>query len=677
VPTEHCSPKRILLALSLAPLAALPARAAEISATQVADEMVVTASRTEERAIDVPTSTQVISREQIELSGVEDVSELIAKYTPGHLHKYSGLDSSVGIRGFRTDTLGMDMNGSVLLLIDGHRVGTGNAAKLNLDRVERVEIIKGPSSALYGSSAMGGVINLITKKGDGELGGSVGAELGSFEGYKGLATAGGEVNDRFRFFAAATAEGANDYTDPTFGQVYNSAETRNTVGGNMVYTLNDRHELRLGGNYADLSGETPAWENYATYSAYDRSNQQDSDKDTGYTDLEYNGDFLGGKLHWRGLAYYLWDKNQWNWGAVDPDSDQTKYVDDTIGTDHQMSWKINNWNTLLVGGTLENLERETSAYAHYLPDTPSSPGLDFDNQALFVQESFDLLDNRLNLIGGLRYDRFDLTTQQGETGNFTNFVAKSEDYDHISPKIGMGMKFFDEQLRLRANAGEGFKSPSADQLSADYVHWGNRFIGNPDLEPETSRTYDVGFDLFRDPLTFKFTYFHTDYEDRIERYYSNSLNAYTYTNLAEDAKIAGSEIGIEWAIEKTLHLPFNASLWSNMTFNSTKEDDDGTDLKYISDYEIKSGLDVRYQGWGAQLSHTLVGPQMIDNWDTWPSSTEEKDSFDFWDLSLRYRFAGHWEVKGSICNLFDQEVEWVRGYLMPERNFRLGLTYTF
>jgi vitamin B12 transporter len=667
----------ILFALALAPLAALPAGAEDELAAQLAEEMVVTASRTEERPIDVPVSTQVITNDQIEMSGAADVSDLIAKYVPAHLHKYSGMDSAIGLRGFRTDTLGMDLNGSVLILIDGHRVGTGNAAKLNLDRIERVEVIKGPSSALYGSSAMGGVVNLITKKGDGKLGGSVGAEVGSFESYKGLVSAGGEVNEKFRFYAATSAEGSDDYSDPTFGQVFNSGETKKNVGGNFIYTFNDNHELRLGGNYADLNGENPAWDGYATYSSYDQSTSQDSDKSTGYTDLEYNGDYLGGTLHWKGMAYFLWDKNQWNWGVVDPDSDQTKYVDETLGTDQQLTWKMNAWNTLLLGFTLESLERKTSAYANYLPETPSSPGLDFDNQAVFVQDSLDLLNNRVNLIAAARYDRFEVGTHQGETGAFTDFDEKSEDYTHLSPKIGVGVKFFDELLRVRANLGEGFKSPTADQLAADYVHAGSRFVGNPNLEPETSRTYDLGFDIFRDPLTLKAGYFHTDYQDRIERYYSDALGAYTYDNLTGDAKIAGYEIGVEWAAGKTLHLPFAASLWSNMTFNAVKEDDDGADLKYISDYELKSGLDLNYQGLGTQLSHTLAGPQTIDNWDTYPSSVEEKSSFDYWDLTLRYRFAERWEVKGSVLNLFDQEVEWVRGYLMPERNYRVGLTYRF
>ena len=98
-------------------------------------------------------------------------------------------------------------------------------------------------------------------------------------------------------------------------------------------------------------------------------------------------------------------------------------------------------------------------------------------------------------------------------------------------------------------------------------------------------------------------------------------------------------------------------------------------MLYISDYEIKSGFELGYGGLSAQLSHVLVGPQMITNYDTYQD--EEKGSFDYWDLTIRYQFAEHWEIKGSVLNIFDQDVEWVRGYLMPERNYRIGLTYRF
>ncbi|MBM9538443.1 TonB-dependent receptor plug domain-containing protein [Desulfobulbus alkaliphilus] len=668
----------ILFALALTPCIALPAGAGE-QQVQSGGEMVVTASRMEQQSIDVPITTQVITRDQIEMSGARDVGDLIGKYITGHFHKFNGLLSPVGLRGFRSDSHGSDLNGYVLILIDGHRTGTGNAAKINLDRIERVEVVKGPSSALYGSAAMGGVINLITKTGDGPLGGSITGEYGSFDYYKGQVSTGGEVSDTFRFFITASIDEIGDYSDPTFGTVYNSGIERKEIGGNVVYTFSDRHEVRLGGNYSDLYSESPSWRNWITYSAHDPNARQNSDKSIGYADLEYNGEFLDGKLHWKALAYYLYDKNHWFWGFPDPDSSQTKYIDKTIGTDHQFTWRMTSWNTLLVGFTIESLEKESSGTENFQPSTPLTPGLDYDNQALFIQDSMDLFDNRVNLIAAARYDRFDVTTKRAKTGTYADFNERSETYDRISPKFGIGVKFLDEMLRVRANIGDGFKSPTADQLSADYVdvRSGVRFLGNPDLDPETSRTFDIGFDVYHSDLSLTVSYFHTDWKDKIvrESLVNNGQGITTYTNHG-DATIAGFEIGAEWILGQTFNLPFDASLWSNMAFNTEKEDEQtGEDLLYISDYEVKSGLNLGYAGVRAQLSHVLVGSQMITNFDTFMN--EEKGTFSFWDLTVRYRFAGSWEINGSILNLFDQEVEWARGYIMPERNYRIGLTWNF
>ena len=203
VPAMNGKVEQFVFSMAMIPFLVMPASAKDSEQAIKAGEMVVTATRTEERPIDIPVTTQVITRDAIEMSGATDVGDLIGKYVTGHYHKYTGLLSPIGLRGFRTDAHGADLAGYVLILVDGHRIGTGNAAKINLDRIERVEVIKGPSSALYGSAAMGGVVNLITKKGEGKLGGSLGGEYGSFDYYKGQVTAGGEVNEKFRFFAAA------------------------------------------------------------------------------------------------------------------------------------------------------------------------------------------------------------------------------------------------------------------------------------------------------------------------------------------------------------------------------------------------------------------------------------------------------------------------------------------
>ncbi len=672
--------KRVFLTLPLLVALCTPSFAQEEKTdTQSMDDLVVTGTRTQERTIDVPVSTQVIDRKMIEMSGALDIGDLVGKYVTGHFHKYNGLLSPVGMRGFRTESHGDDIKGSILILVDGHRVGTGNAAKINLDRIERVEITKGPASALYGSAALGGVINMITKKGDGPLTASIGGDVGSFDYYKGLLSGGGEVNERFRFFAATSYEDMDDYDDPIFGTVYNSGVTKTNFGGNLVFAINDLHELRLGGNYADLTSESPDWEDDA-YTAYREDACQHNDKSHGYADLEYNGDYFDGQVHWRGLAYFLHDINHWNTGDPVAELDQTKYTDETFGTDHQFVWDMVPWNKLLAGFTLEWLEKEAEGVSDGEPTVPYTPGMEYDTTALFVQDSLDLWDNRINIIAAVRYDRFDVTTLRPKTGYLPVFNEKSETYDHVSPKLGIGVKFMDELLRFRANVGEGFKSPSADQLSADYVNkYDTRIVGNPDLEPETNLTYDVGLDVFHDFFTLQTGYFHTDYEDKIVRVYTeiDGENAQTYDNMG-DAELAGFDINLEWWIDRMFDWNYSLSLYANTTFNTTKEDKEtGEDLLYVSNYEVKSGLNFGYAGFSSQLSYVRVGPQMVENWDVSPTVVEKKLSFEFWDLTMRYRFMDHWEVRGSVLNLFDDRVEWARGYLMAERSYRVGVTYNF
>ena len=321
------------------------------------EEIVVTATRTEEKPIDVPINTEVITREKIEMSGMTHVGDLIGKYITGHYHKYNGLLSSPGMRGFMTEAHGDDIKGHVLILVDGHRTGTGNAAKLNMDRIERVEVTKGPSSALYGSAAMGGVINLITKKGDGDLGATLSSDVGSFDYFKTGVTGGGEVNENFRFHLTASYEDVDDYEDPEYGTVFNTGETKKNIGGNFIYTFNHNHEVRVGGNFADNTGEYPAWTDDA-YSSYDEDAAMTYDKSNGYGDLEYNGDFLDGVFQWRGVAYYVWDRNHWNHGTDDPKAYQSKYTDTTLATDHQFTWNMTDYNTLLAGFNVEHLEKE-------------------------------------------------------------------------------------------------------------------------------------------------------------------------------------------------------------------------------------------------------------------------------------------------------------------------------
>ncbi|NNF98213.1 MAG: TonB-dependent receptor [Desulfobacteraceae bacterium] len=645
-------------------------------------EYVVTASRNEKRTVDVPVRTQVIIPGQIELSGVVDLGDLIGKYVTGHMHKFSGMSNPVGLRGLRSESHGDDVKGYVLILVDGHRMGTGNAAKISVDRIDRVEVVKGPASALYGSAAIGGVVNVITKKGSGTPETTLAAEYGSFDYRKGRISSGGEWGDRLAYHFTASTMCMDDFQVPEYGRVHNSSENQSRVGGNFTFSAGENHEFRLGGNYAELKGEYPSWA-AGTYSEYDGTRSDHFDKSHGYADLEYNGGFRSGKLRWKGLGYYLWDLNHWyyrGWDGTPPNDNQTRSTDTTTGTDHQLTMKLADWNALVLGFNLEWLEKKSTAKSGGADTIPFTPGMTYETQSLFIQEELDLLENRVNISLAGRYDRFSVETKRPDTGDFESFKENTETYDHFSPKAGMGVKFFDEALRLRTNIGSGFKTPSADQLSAEYQKDATTlYRGNADLDPETSLTVDIGADFYHDLFDIGLTFFHTDFKDKIvdTTYTEGTLYVNSWKN-SGDAEIEGIDLDVNWHIGRTFDIDPELLFFTRITFNTKFEDKKAdTDLLYISDYEVKSGLNYSYDTFSAALSHVVVGPQKIENHDSWPATIEEKKAFSFWDLTLTYGFLGSFEAHLNITNLLDEKYEWVRGYIQPERSFRFGISYTF
>ena len=130
----------------------------------------VTARRVDTRVAETPQKIEVVDSTDIERSVAADLADMLKKNSGVDVVQYSGALSGIGIRGFRPQTSGI--NKRSLLLIDGRPSGVTNLATLLLDNVERVEVLKGAASAVYGSSAMGGVVNVITRRSRGTIGGN-------------------------------------------------------------------------------------------------------------------------------------------------------------------------------------------------------------------------------------------------------------------------------------------------------------------------------------------------------------------------------------------------------------------------------------------------------------------------------------------------------------------------
>lgn len=282
-----------------------PASAAEQSReTRIAPPVVVTANRIAENARDVTASVTVIPREEIKKNQYQDVGGLLRNHglQVDSFSPNGGL-AQVAIRGVRSSAMGSDLQGSILLLVDGRRIGTDNIAMIPLVNVERIEIIRGPASVRYGAAAIGGVINVITRRGTEDLAASAEAGIGSWETYSGqgsLAWAGGP----FDFSGGVSHMTAGDYY---VGGNHRYANTglnyRTAYNANLGYTFLEEHRLGLTvlGVHADDMG-TPGYFNDIQHRDFtDRSNYS--------ADLGYEGGFKDFGLSWK--ARYFAGKNDY------------------------------------------------------------------------------------------------------------------------------------------------------------------------------------------------------------------------------------------------------------------------------------------------------------------------------------------------------------------------------
>ncbi|MCD4755088.1 MAG: TonB-dependent receptor, partial [Deltaproteobacteria bacterium] len=439
------------------------------------EELVVTAERVEEKKGEITSNLTAIDEEEIKRSSARDLGDLLAEKNIGHIQKYPGALTSIGIRGFRTESHGNDLEGYVLILLNGRRAGTGNAAKIMTKNIERIEIIRGPASVQYGSAAMGGVVNVITKQGKDKPTAFVEGVLGSFEHEEGSVGFSGQVNG-FDFSGSYTTVSRDDYDTADGKRYHNTGYDKKED-----YSLNLGFEFlpgnRIGVIYNYFDGDHVGGPGYLS------QNDLDDYKDTGNKSIDfiYDGRTTDGLVSWMARYFRGEDKDKWSdpvesdpsgWDAGVPSEQKT----DQEGAQAQVSLNLEKF-LVVAGFDWVNYEVKTTW------DPEKS---EYDNPAGFVLAKARLLDKRLILAGGLRYDEYDVKVKKGQGGD--------EDGDHVSPRAGVAYLITDF-LKLRANYGEAFKMPSAKQLAGNFPGWSGNFVGNPDLDPEQSETYEGGLDF--------------------------------------------------------------------------------------------------------------------------------------------------------------------------------------
>ncbi len=634
------------------------------------EETVVTAGRVEEKKKEITSNITVIDEEEIKNSSANDLGDLLIQKGIGHSHKYPGGLTPVGIRGFRSETHGIDLKGNVIILLDGHRIATGNASKIMTKNIERVEIIRGPASVQYGSSAVGGIVNVITRQGKSKPTFFVECMLGSFDYLEKNVGFSGKVN-MFDFSGSFSRSKMDDY------------DTADNIEGDKYYNTGyhrkDNTSLNIGVEFLPQNRVGLIYTNYddehvgnpdALY-----QNDLDDYKDSNNRNLDftYDGRTSEGLFSWK--ARYYEGKNKDT--GFDPIVSNPDSFDDglpyKVKVDHKGAQAQVSFNQeyllLTTGYDWMNYRTED--------DTYSPKSTEYDNPAYFVLAKTRFFEKRLIFSGGLRYDKYKVEMKRGEGGK--------ESDNNLSPQFGAAYLFTD-YLKIRANYGEAFRMPSANELAGDYTAYGTHYVGNSNLDPEQSKTYEGGTDFSYASLNISLTYFHTDYKDKIED--DGGWPDRTWHNIGK-SEMSGFEGELSYDIGTFFDWDFQLKPYATFVrLTKYKDKEANEDLKYTSDWDVSYGILLSdYNGLSANLNIAYVGKQDIDDWrnsgpPTWIAPVVEKGSFNVANLTISKKIVdtekfGDLTLKAEIENLFDKDYEYANDYPMPGRSFFLGLRYDY
>jgi vitamin B12 transporter len=649
------------------------------------EKIVITATRYEVNRKDVSAVMDVISKDEIEKTNANTVTEVLAKNSAVDVIFYPSALSTVSLRGFAPE---IEQIKHHVLLIDGRRAGAVNLATMFLSDIERIEVLKGPASSLYGSEAMAGVINIITQKSQGKIETKVDLEGGNFGYWRSNVLTGGAINERLNFDFTLTGIGSHYYEVPKFsigdwkwkGDTWKGNSYKNYNGSIRAgYNINENHSLNLRSDlflardvryFGDIYGiNGPGRKNMDRYSV----------------DLSYQGVIRNNLVFIKGflakdkdLIYSNQDFQNWPPEEV-PWYKSNLSSSDYAGLQIQNTIKVPIFNQLTFGFDY-NYDKTNSKV--YNPDgsrtSPFNPDNQKENFAGFMEDKLSFTDNKLILTVGSRYDLYILKTLATPYLISSQYRFGKEALESVNPRAGAVYKFKDV-ARFHSSLGTAFIVPNPIEKAGSYTFWGITYYGNPDLKPERSLSFDAGCEFTVSVLNMDFTYFHTDVKDKIERKIITDTES-SYENIAQ-AEIRGIENTFSVMLGQLLKMNGIIRVYSNATYLFKAEDiTNNRDIYNVAKMKINCGLDYRDEKFNGRINFRYMGKMKESNMFTsvYIGKTEVTyGDFMIADFYLSYAITSVLSVNCKVNNMFNKIYQEKPGYPMPGRNFIAGIAVTF
>ncbi|MDL2281153.1 TonB-dependent receptor [Selenomonadales bacterium OttesenSCG-928-I06] len=604
-------------------------------------DVVVSATRTEQEIKETPAAVQVITREDLDNLGAQTLADALKLATSIDVGSPAMTGRSVTVRGMSSR--------HVLILVDGKRqvsegsystVNTYELERINMDNIERIEIVRGPVSSLYGSEGMSGVVNIITRKPEkqeftlsltpwryGKHTKNGGTDNYFFRYDSGI------IDDKMGFIFSYDRQSISPFENydrgaGTHDSVNNQYGHRDSYNFEFTYDLSKRQHLDFSADYQHdkLKGRSSTTQ----YETYDNKRKQFSVGLRGETDKSnYQLRMYYGEHEKDGPVY-----NYHGGSLTDFDVSERK----TWVFEGHISSQL--WNKHL---TTIGAEYRTEDYWGTRVDRPSSSGktiirdgitktagdFNMDSAAVYIQDEW-LVNDRLLIIPSIRFDT---------SNNFD---------DNYSPKLGLTYKLSDN-YRLKANVGKGFKAPTIDDMFMNMSKRMGPFLvnvqGNPDLKPEKSTSYELSLEGEKGKTFGKVTYFMNDVKDLITTNMTRVGMTYysTYEN-EDEADIDGIEFEIGHYISDKFTLKANY----------TYLDATGTDGSRLTGRAEHMGtVQLHYD------DNRKNGVNVIF-WNEWrknylSSVTNSNKSYTMWNLAVNKKWNDKFSGFFGIDNIFDKK----------------------
>lgn len=501
---------RMIAAAAVVGMGVWSAPALAQKATDDDAEIVVTANRTEQRRENVPASIEVVTEEELSRTFGLNFLDLLKKNASLDVIQYPNGLAGIGLRGLRPD-FEFTINPRTLVLVDGRPSGSTSFTTISPESIARVEVLKGPASALYGASAVGGVVNIITRRSNGPLDGQATVGYGSFDTVRTGATLGGTLAGPFDFDLDLGYVSQMDDFRAGNGEVRpNSTFNRMSGKVRIGATLAPIARIDSSIDFAVLDNDAPG---PLSFNPQNRSGNE-TDRLSGDVRLELTPDDHQIRL----VGYH--SREQYDF--IEVPVGQLRYLGTSVvsrnyGTQIQDSWQIARPLQLTYGFDWQKVEADRKRFfTDGARRAPSSPNESRETYAVFGEGVLAFMDERLILTAGGRYDW--ITAKTLTTPFRPSFTPGTAKFGVFNPRGGAVFKFNDA-LRIHGTIGRAFVPPQALQLAGESEEFAGRqrrvTFGNPDLQPERNTSWDLGVGYANSVLNADITYFDATTRNRI------------------------------------------------------------------------------------------------------------------------------------------------------------------